>query len=193
MDNGYSEMFIAHIRVAAALLRETVKQVDAAVKFEVDRLKDIAAAENRPVRSADCDKLNGAYDFRDRLEKLYVIAETFIERYGIKSMHQNKKKLTIRQWFERTVFAIPVNRIYIMNDTYHIAGNGYTDADAVVNDFGDMVFEECDFAAFAYERPMAGDKNCVALTGHVNITFYCSGYGDRLIETEEGKWRLMRQ
>ena len=31
------------------------------------------------------DKLNGAYDFRDRLEKLYVIAEAFKERYGIKS------------------------------------------------------------------------------------------------------------
>ena len=80
MDNGHSEMFIAHVRVVAALLRETVKQVDAAVKFEVDRLKDIAAAENHPVRPADYDKLNGAYDFRDRLQKLYVIAETFIER-----------------------------------------------------------------------------------------------------------------
>ena len=107
-------------------------------------------------------------------------------------MYRNEKKLTIRQWFERTVFVMPVNRIFIMNDTYHITGYGYTDADAVVNDFGDMVFEECDFAAFAYERPMEGDKNCVALTGHVNITFYCSGYGDRLIEIEEGKWRLMR-
>ena len=107
-------------------------------------------------------------------------------------MYQNEKKLTIRQWFDRTVFVIPINRIFVMNDTYHIAGNGYTDADAVVNDFGDMVFDECDFAAFAYERPMEGDKNCVALTGHVNITFYCSGYGDRLIENEEGKWRLMR-
>ena len=192
MDNRYSEMFIAHVRVVAALLRETVKQVDAAVKFEVDRLKDIAAAENRPVRPADYDKLNCAYDFRDRLQKLYVMAETFIERYGIKSMYQNEKKLTIRQWFDRTVFVMPVNRIFIMNDTYHITGNGYTDADSIVNDFGDMVFDECDFAAFAYERPMEGDKNCVALTGHVNITFYCSGYGDRLIENEEGKWRLMR-
>jgi hypothetical protein len=78
-------MFIAHVRVVAALLREAVKQVDAAVKFEVDRLKDIAAAENRPVRPADYDKLNDAYDFRDRLQKLYVIAEAFKERYGIKS------------------------------------------------------------------------------------------------------------
>ena len=106
-------------------------------------------------------------------------------------MNRNEKKLTIRQWFERTVFAIPLNRIFIMNDTYHITGSGYTDADSIVNDFGDMVFEECDFAAFAYERPMEGDKNCVALAGYVNITFYCSGYGDRLIENEEGKWKLM--
>ena len=85
MDNGYSETFIAYICVVAALLQEAVKQVDAGVKFEVDRLKDIAAAENRPVRPADYDKLNGAYDFRDRLQKLYVIAEAFKERYGIKS------------------------------------------------------------------------------------------------------------
>ena len=84
-ENRHSEMFIAHIRVVAALLRETVKQVDAAVEFEANMLKDIAAAEKRPVRPADYDKLNGAYDFRDRLEKLYVIAEAFKERHGIKS------------------------------------------------------------------------------------------------------------
>lgn len=81
----YSDAFIAHICVVAALLREAVKQADAAVEFETDRLKDNAVAENRPVRPADYDKLNGAYDFRDRLEKLYVIAEAFKERYGIKS------------------------------------------------------------------------------------------------------------
>ena len=84
-ENGYSETFIAYICVAAALLREAVKQVDAAVEFEADMLKDNAAAETRPVRPADYDKLNGAYDFRDRLQKLYVIAEAFKERYGIKS------------------------------------------------------------------------------------------------------------
>ena len=78
-------MFIAHIRVVAALLREAVKATDAAVEFEANILKDIAAAEKRPVRPADYDKLNGAYDFRDRLEKLYVIAEAFKKRYGIKS------------------------------------------------------------------------------------------------------------
>lgn len=81
----YSDAFIAHIYAAAALLREAVKQTDAAVEFEANMLKDNAAAENRPVLPADYDKLNGAYDFRDRLEKLYVIAEAFKERYGIKS------------------------------------------------------------------------------------------------------------
>lgn len=81
----YSDVFIAHICVTAALLRETVKQADAAVEFEANMLKDNAAAEKRPVRPADYDKLNGAYDFRDRLQKLYVIAEAFKERYGIKS------------------------------------------------------------------------------------------------------------
>ena len=77
----YSDAFIAHICVVASLLREAVKQADAAVEFEADRLKDNAAAENRPVLPADYDKLNGAYDFRDRLEKVYVIAEAFKERY----------------------------------------------------------------------------------------------------------------
>ena len=81
----YSDAFIAHVCVVTALLREAVKQVDAAVEFEANMLKDNAAAENRPVRPADYDKLNGAYDFRDGLEKLYVIAEAFKERYGIKS------------------------------------------------------------------------------------------------------------
>lgn len=88
MDNRteteYSAVFIAHICVVAALLREAVKQADAAVEFETGRLKDNAAAENRPVLPADYDKLNGAYDFRDRLEKVYVIAEAFKERYGVK-------------------------------------------------------------------------------------------------------------
>ncbi len=110
---------------------------------------------------------------------------------------RNEKKLTIRQWFERTIFAIPVNRIFVMNDTYHITGNGYTDADAVVNDFGDMVFEECDFSAFACERPMESDKNCAVLAGHVNIAFYCRGYADKLIKTDDEnggtRWKLMRQ
>ena len=77
----YSETFIAHVCVVAALLREALKQADAAVEFEADLLKDNAAAENRPVLPADYDKLNGAYDFRDRLEKVYVIAEAFKERY----------------------------------------------------------------------------------------------------------------
>lgn len=81
----YSETFIAYICAAAALLREVVKQTDAAVEFEADLIKDNAAAENRPVLPADYDKLNGAYDFRDGLEKLCVIAEAFKERYGIKS------------------------------------------------------------------------------------------------------------
>ena len=89
MDNGaeieYSDAFIAHICVVAALLREAVKQADAAVEFEAELIKINAAAENRPVRPADYDKLNGAYDFRDRLQKLYVIAEAFKERHGIKS------------------------------------------------------------------------------------------------------------
>lgn len=93
MDSGtemtdnteYSTTFIAYFCGVAALLRETVKQVDAAVEFESELLKINAAAEKRPVRPADYDKLNGAYDFRDRLEKLYVIAEAFKERYGIKS------------------------------------------------------------------------------------------------------------
>lgn len=88
MDNRteieYSDAFIAHICVVAALLREAVKQADAAVELETDRLKENAAAENRPVLPADYDKLNGAYDFRDRLEKVYVIAEAFKERYGVK-------------------------------------------------------------------------------------------------------------
>ena len=85
MDNGYSTTFIAYFCGVAALLREAVKEADAAVEFEANLLKDNAAAEKRPVRPADYDKLNGAYDFRDRLEKLYVIAEAFKERYGIKS------------------------------------------------------------------------------------------------------------
>ena len=86
----YSDAFIAHVCVVAALLREAVKQVDAAVEFEANMLKDNAAAENRPVRPADYDKLNGAYDFRDGLEKLYVIAEAFKERYGIKSDYSSE-------------------------------------------------------------------------------------------------------
>lgn len=93
MDNGtemtdnteYSTTFIAYFCGVAALLREAIKETDAAVDFEANMLKDNAAAEKRPVRPADYDKLNGAYDFRDRLEKLYVIAEAFKERYGIKS------------------------------------------------------------------------------------------------------------
>ena len=83
--NNYSTTFIACFCGVTALLREAVKQVDIAVEFEANMLKDNAAAEKRPVRPADYDKLNGAYDFRDRLEKLYVIAEAFEERYGIKS------------------------------------------------------------------------------------------------------------
>ena len=70
--------------MVAALLREAVKQADAAVEFETNLLKDNAAAENRPVRPAEYDKLNGVYDFRDRLEKVYMIAEAFKERYGVK-------------------------------------------------------------------------------------------------------------
>lgn len=85
MNNGYSTTFIAYFCGVAALLREAIKETDSAVDFEANMLKDNAAAENRPVRPADYDKLNGAYDFRDRLEKLYVIAEAFKERYGIKS------------------------------------------------------------------------------------------------------------
>ena len=81
----YSTTFIAYFCGVTALLREAIKETDAAVDFEANMLKDNAAAENRPVRPADYDKLNGAYDFRDRLEKLYVIAEAFKERYGIKS------------------------------------------------------------------------------------------------------------
>lgn len=81
----YSTTFVAYFCGVAALLREAIKETDAAVEFEANMLKDNAAAENRPVRPADYDKLNGAYDFRDRLEKLYVIAEAFKERYGIKS------------------------------------------------------------------------------------------------------------
>lgn len=81
----YSTTFIAYFCGVAALLREAIKETDAAVEFEANMLKDNAAAENRPVRPADYDKLNGAYDFRDRLEKLYIIAEAFKERYGIKS------------------------------------------------------------------------------------------------------------
>lgn len=81
----YSATFIAHFCIVVDLLRETVKQVGAAVEFEANMLKDNAAAENRPVRPADYDKLNGAYDFRDRLEKLCMIAEAFKECYGIKS------------------------------------------------------------------------------------------------------------
>lgn len=84
-ENEYSTTFIAYFCGVAALLRETVKQVDMAVEFEANMLKDIAAAENRPVRPSDYDKLNGAYDFRNGLEKLYVIAKAFMERYGIKS------------------------------------------------------------------------------------------------------------
>ena len=94
MDNNtefeYSDAFIAHICVVAALLREAVKQADAAVEFETNLLKDNAAAENRPVLPSDYDKLNGAYDFRDGLEKLYVIAEAFKERYGIKSDYSSE-------------------------------------------------------------------------------------------------------
>lgn len=48
MDNGYSETFIAYICVAAALLREAVKEADAAVEFEANMLKDNAAAEKTP-------------------------------------------------------------------------------------------------------------------------------------------------
>ena len=84
-NTEYSTTFIAYFCGVAALLREAIKETDAAVDFEANMLKDNAAAENRPVRPADYDKLNGAYDFRDRLEKLYVIAEAFKERYGIKS------------------------------------------------------------------------------------------------------------
>lgn len=85
MDNGYSATFVAYFCGVTALLREAVKQADAAVEFEAELIKINAAAENRPVRPADYDKLNGAYDFRDRLQKLYVIAEAFKERHGIKS------------------------------------------------------------------------------------------------------------
>ena len=81
----YSETFIAYICGVAALLREAIKEADAALEFEAELLKSNAAAENRPVLPAEYDKLNGIYDFRDRLEKLYVIAEAFKERYGIKS------------------------------------------------------------------------------------------------------------
>jgi len=84
-ENEYSATFVAYFCGVVALLREAVKEADAAVEFEANMLKDNAAAENRPVRPADYDKLNGAYDFRDRLQKLYVIAEAFKERYGIKS------------------------------------------------------------------------------------------------------------
>lgn len=84
-NTEYSTTFIAYFCGVAALLREAIKETDAAVDFEANMLKDNAAAEKRPVRPADYDKLNGAYDFRDRLEKLYVIAEAFKERYGIKS------------------------------------------------------------------------------------------------------------
>ena len=84
MDNGYSATFVAYFCGVAALLREAVKEADAAVEFEANLLKENAAAENRPVLPADYDKLNGAYDFRDRLEKVYVIAEAFKERYGVK-------------------------------------------------------------------------------------------------------------
>lgn len=90
-NTEYSTTFIAYFCGVAALLRETVKQVDMAVEFEANMLKDIAAAENRPVRPADYDKLNGAYDFRDRLQKLYVIAEAFKERYGIKSDYSGEE------------------------------------------------------------------------------------------------------
>ena len=85
MDNGYSATFVAYFCGVAALLREAVKQADAAVEFEAELIKINAAAEKRPVRPAEYDKLNGVYDFRDRLQKLYVIAEAFKERYGIKS------------------------------------------------------------------------------------------------------------
>ena len=81
----YSATFVAYFCGVAVLLREAIKEADAAVEFEADRLKDNAAAENRPVIPAEYDKLNGIYDFRDRLEKLYVIAEAFKERYSIKS------------------------------------------------------------------------------------------------------------
>ena len=84
-NTEYSTTFIAYFCGVAALLREAIKETDAAVDFEANMLKDNAAAEKRPVRPADYDKLNGAYDFRDRLEKLYVIAEAFKERHGIKS------------------------------------------------------------------------------------------------------------
>jgi hypothetical protein len=81
----YSTTFIAYFCGVAALLREAVKEADAAVEFEAELIKINAAAEKRPARPAEYDKLNGVYDFRDRLEKLYVIAEAFKERYGIKS------------------------------------------------------------------------------------------------------------
>lgn len=84
-NTEYSTTFIAYFCGVAALLREAIKETDAAVDFEANMIKDNAVTENRPVRPADYDKLNGAYDFRNRLEKLYVIAEAFKERYGIKS------------------------------------------------------------------------------------------------------------
>ncbi len=97
MDNRtdkteYSAAFIARICVVAALLREALKQADAAVEFEANMLKDNAAAENRPVLPADYDKLNGAYDFRDMLEKVYVIAEAFKERYVSAGAETEKPK-----------------------------------------------------------------------------------------------------
>lgn len=89
MDNRtetkYSTTFIAYFCGVTALLREAVRQADAAVEFESELLKINAAAEKRPVMPAEYDKLDGIYDFRDRLEKLYVIAEAFKERHGIKS------------------------------------------------------------------------------------------------------------
>ena len=84
-NTEYSTTFIAYFCGVAALLREAIKEADAAVEFETELLKSNAAAENRPVIPAEYDKLDGIYDFRDRLEKLYVIAEAFKERYGIKS------------------------------------------------------------------------------------------------------------
>lgn len=89
-NTEYSTTFIAYFCGVAALLREAIKETDAAVDFEANMLKDNAAAEKRPVRPADYDKLNGAYDFRDRLEKLYVIAEAFKERHGIKSDYSSE-------------------------------------------------------------------------------------------------------
>ena len=82
----YSATFVAYFCGVAVLLREAIKEAGAAAEFETELLKSNAAAENRPVMPAEYDKLNGIYDFRDRLEKLCIIAEAFKERYSIKSV-----------------------------------------------------------------------------------------------------------